>query len=206
MNSAPQKSLAITGVAAAIGASLCCITPVLAMLAGATGIAATFSWIEPVRPWLIGMTILILGFAWYQKLKKPSANAACECANVLKVKKNTFFQSKKFLAIVTVFAAAMVMFPYYAHVFYPSGSKPVIVAESENIRSMEFSIKGMTCQGCAVHVKSEVDKLPGILEADVGYETANALVRFDKSIVTAEEIEAAINSTGYKVVAKHRQL
>jgi len=60
---------AFAGLFSAIVASLCCITPVLALLSGTTGIASTFSWVEPYRPILIGATVLILGFAWYQKLK-----------------------------------------------------------------------------------------------------------------------------------------
>jgi len=34
----------VTGIFAAIGASLCCITPVLAVVAGSAGMASTFSW------------------------------------------------------------------------------------------------------------------------------------------------------------------
>jgi hypothetical protein len=64
-----EKKLIGAGLLAAITASLCCITPVLALIAGTSGIASTFSWIEPFRPYLIGLTILVLGFACYQKLK-----------------------------------------------------------------------------------------------------------------------------------------
>ena len=64
-----------TGLLVAITASLCCITPVLALLAGTSGIAATFSFLEPARPYLIGLTIAVLGFAWYQKLKPVNAEA-----------------------------------------------------------------------------------------------------------------------------------
>ncbi|MEK7254190.1 MAG: heavy metal transporter, partial [Bacteroidota bacterium] len=39
------------GALAAVAASLCCITPVLALLAGTSGLASTFSWLEPARPW-----------------------------------------------------------------------------------------------------------------------------------------------------------
>jgi len=44
-----EKSNKILGVGifTAVAASLCCITPVLALLAGTSGIASTFSWIEP---------------------------------------------------------------------------------------------------------------------------------------------------------------
>lgn len=58
------------GLLTAIASSLCCITPVLALISGTSGIASTFSWLEPFRPYLIGFTILVLGFAWYQKLKQ----------------------------------------------------------------------------------------------------------------------------------------
>src|SRR5258706_11743507 len=93
--------LAGTSVITAIAASLCCITPVLALIAGSGSIASTFSWIEPVRPYLIGLTIAVLGFAWYQKLK-PQPTDDCGCATSEKPK---FLHSKTFLLLVTVFAA-----------------------------------------------------------------------------------------------------
>ena len=43
------------GLLTAIAASLCCITPVLALIAGTSGLASTFSWLEPFRPYFIGM-------------------------------------------------------------------------------------------------------------------------------------------------------
>ena len=74
-----NKKLAGAGLVTAIAASLCCITPVLALIAGTSGIASTFSWLEPFRPYLIGLTVLVLGFAWYQKLK-PQLQEEIECA------------------------------------------------------------------------------------------------------------------------------
>ena len=69
-----ENKLIGAGLLTAIAASLCCITPVLALIAGTSGIASTFSWIEPFRPYLIGLTILVLGFAWYQKLETSKRN------------------------------------------------------------------------------------------------------------------------------------
>ena len=73
-----SKRLLGVGLLSAVGASLCCITPVLALISGTTGFASTFSWLEPFRPYLIGITVLILGFAWYQKLK-PKNKIDCDC-------------------------------------------------------------------------------------------------------------------------------
>ncbi|MCF6243353.1 MAG: hypothetical protein L3J74_18705, partial [Bacteroidales bacterium] len=44
-----SKRLLGAGIISAVAASLCCITPVLAIIAGSSGIAASFSWLEPLR-------------------------------------------------------------------------------------------------------------------------------------------------------------
>ncbi len=59
-----SKAFTGLGIFAAIAASLCCITPLLALLAGASGAASSLSWLEPARPYLIGLAIYYLGFAW----------------------------------------------------------------------------------------------------------------------------------------------
>ncbi|MBI3134738.1 MAG: mercuric transport protein MerTP [Bacteroidetes bacterium] len=183
------------GLLTAIAASLCCITPVLAMIAGTSGLASTFSWLEPFRPYFIGLTILVLGFAWYQKLK-PKNQIDCSCDTEEKPK---FIQSKKFLGIVTAFAVVMLAFPYYSGIFYPKADKRIIVADKSNVQEVEFTISGMTCASCEEHVNHEVNKLTGIISSGVSYENGNAVVEFDNSKTTIDEIEEAINSTGYSV-------
>ena len=113
-----SNTAAYTAIISAIAASICCITPVLALIAGTSGIASTFSWVEPLRPYLIGLTLLVLAFAWYQKLKPKSRQEIdCACEDD---EKPSFLQSKKFLGIVTIFAAVMLTFPYYSGIFYPN--------------------------------------------------------------------------------------
>ena len=185
-----------TGIFSAIAASLCCITPVLALIAGSGSIASSFSWIEPARPYLIGITVAILGFAWYQKLK-PRAKDDCGCAVDEKPK---FFQSKTFLLIVTLFAALMISFPSYAKFFFPKNEKTVIEAEKANIQIVELAIKGMSCEACEAEVNHEIYKLPGILESTVSYKNKNAIVKFDVSKTTVKKITDAINATGYEVI------
>lgn len=189
------------GLLTAFAASLCCITPVLALLAGTSGLASSFSWLEPFRPYLIGLTILVLGFAWYQKLK-PKNEIDCDCETDQKPK---FIQSKKFLGIVTAFAFVMLAFPYYAHVFYPNTEKEVIVEDTSNVQTVKFLINGMTCSGCEEHVNHEVNKLSGIIKSTASYANGNAIVEFDKSKTNLTEIEKAINATGYSVIEKNEK-
>jgi copper chaperone CopZ len=187
-----------TGLLTAITASLCCITPVLALIAGTSVIASTFSWIEPFRPYLIGLTILVLGFSWYQKLK-PQKEIDCECETDEKPK---FIQSRKFLGIVTVFVIVILAFPYYSGIFYPNTEKQIILVDKSDIKTTEFKISGMTCASCEEHVNYEVNKLNGIVNSTVSYENGNAIVEFEKTKTNETEIEKAINSTGYQVTDK----
>ena len=189
-----NNKIAGVGLLTAVAASLCCITPVIALVAGTSGMASTFSWMEPARPYLIGFTILTLGFAWYQKLK-PQKEVDCNCDTE---EKKSFMQSKLFLGIITVFAAIMLTFPYYSHVFYDNNTT-VSAIEEENAQKSEFIIEGMTCASCEEHVTHEILQLDGIGNVDVSYDNGNAIVEFDKSKTNQEEIKEAINSTGYSV-------
>jgi copper chaperone CopZ len=186
------------GLLSAFAASACCITPVLALIAGTSGLASSFSWIEAYRPYLIGLTVLVLGYAWYKKLK-PMSDIGCVCEITEKPK---FLQSKTFLVLVTVFAALMLAFPYYSNVFYPQYKQQIISVEESNIKTIEFSIDGMTCFSCEEHVDYEVMKLNGIINSQTSFEKGNAIIDYDKTQTTEIEIEKAINTTGYTVTNK----
>ena len=194
----PKNNTVVSlGIFSAIAASMCCIAPVLAFLAGASSLATTFSWLEPARPILIGITILILAFAWYQKLR---LTIACDCEDG----KMSFFQTKTFLGIITVIVGGLLTFPYYTEIFYPKAqSEEIVVVKSQNIRHAEFKIEGMTCEGCTAHVNNEVGKLDGIIEAIASYEDGTATVKFDSSKTSVGEITKAIDSTGYKVTKSY---
>jgi copper chaperone CopZ len=184
-NMKTDNKLAGLGLLTAISASLCCITPVLALLAGTSGLASTFFWLDPLRPYLIGLTVLVIGFAWYQKLK-PQKQVDCNCDTT---EKTPFIQTKKFLGIVTIFAGLMLAFPMYASVFFPKTTNQTIVADKSNIQTAEFKINGMTCSGCEEHVNHEVNKLTGIVMTTVSYENRNAIIEFDQTQTNIDEIE-----------------
>ena len=187
------------GVVTSIAASLCCITPVLALIAGTSGLASSFSWLEPARPYLIGVTILVIGFAWYQKLK-PKKEIDCECDEDQKI---SFWQSKKFLAIVTFFATLMLAFPYYSGIFFPSNEMKSINTNNSDIVEAILTIEGMTCAGCEYSVNHAINTQLGIIESDVSYESGKAIVKFDKTKTSVEQLTKAIEKeTGYTVINK----
>ncbi len=188
-----------TTLLSAIAASLCCITPVIALIAGSSSIAANFSWIEPARPYLITLSVVVLAFAWYLKLNSVKTNNNdCNCEVT---KKPSFWQSNAFLGIITVVSGLLIAFPSYAKIFYlkPQQTK-IIAVDKNNIQQVVFNIKGMTCEGCTEHVNNELSKVDGVIEYKTSYKQASSIVKFDNTKTNIPEIEKAINSTGYKVI------
>src|SRR5260370_18486136 len=133
----------IAGLLTACVASLCCITPVLALFSGATGIASTFSWLEPYRPYLIGLTVAVLAFAWYQKLKPGKADIDCACEE----NKPSFWQTKTFLGIVKLLPFFLMPFQKYSNIFYPRAKKRKIkVWIKTTFQNLSIKIKGIKCK------------------------------------------------------------
>lgn len=191
-----QRTLISTGLFSAIAASLCCITPILALVAGTSGAVSSFAWIAPFRPYLVILTIGVLGFAWFPKLKPSTIEVdSCGC----EVEKPKFIQSKTFLGIVTLFAVFMLSLPYLMGSLNQSSNSQVNLIASRNLSKREFQITGMTCESCEQHITHAINKLPGIGKTVVSYKEASAVVEYDSSKVTANQLIAAINATGYKV-------
>lgn len=189
------------GILAALGASLCCITPVLAILAGVSGAAAAFSWLDPFRLFFIALTILILGYAWYQKVKRKKQEPSCNCEN--EPEKKSFFRSKSFLGIITVAALLLLAFPYYSAAFFPdTDQKSATVLSPPDLQQANFEITGMTCEGCENSVEHVLSGRDGVPEAKASYEESMAVVTFNSALISPKLLQEAIEEeTGYTVTS-----
>lgn len=191
-----SKWIGATLVAAFL-ASLCCITPVLAIMAGIGGAASAFSWMEPFRPYLIAASVLVLAFAWYQKIKPMKKDLECACDDEENGK--SFMQSKSFLAIVTVLAALLLSFPYYSKSLFPESNNEEALPQG-NLLEAQLIIEGMTCAGCEQTVTYSLLKEEGVIGASADYEKGTANVKFNPDLITVEKIEKTIESeVGYSV-------
>ena len=196
----PSKSLFGAGLLAALAASLCCITPLLAMVGGLGGAASSFAWLEPYRLYLVALTVGVLAFAWYRQLRP--AHAASDCCAVPTTRST--MQSTGCLSSVTVLAALLLAFPYYGAALYPT-TKPAAPAVAASgtapvWQTKTYRISGMTCEACARHVEQAVQQVPGVQAVAVSYDHATAQVRFNGAQAQAAQVEGAINSTGYHVL------
>lgn len=110
-----ERTSLIASVVAAVGASVCCVGPLVLLMLGVTG-----SWIEsltamePFRPYLIGVTVLFLGLAFRKLYLVPQpCMPGSTCANpaVLKRQRITFW-------IVAILLLGLLAVPWFAPLFY----------------------------------------------------------------------------------------
>lgn len=190
-----QKALISSGIVAAIASSLCCIVPLLVIVAGSTGAVSGFSWLESLRPYLIGFTVLVLGFAWYQKLKPQE-----ECCEN---EKTSFIQSKLFLFFVSLFALGMLALPNYSKMFYSSNSTEISIPEESSTLILE--IQGMTCAACENHITHALGESKGVLKSTVSYEKGTATIIFDAEQTDIKKLSKIIKiKTGYDVLGEKK--
>lgn len=189
-----MKARPSTALITALAASVCCIGPLLAALAGAGSLASSFSWLEPLRPWLVGFTLLVLAFAWYQQLK-PVRDDGCSCVPT----KPSFWKGRTYLGIVTVMALLLLAFPYFSSL---TTTVPSAAAQARtDLTHITIPVQGMTCAGCEEHITSAVSGLAGVGKVTASHAAASTEVWYDPHMATVEEIVATIDSTGYNATA-----
>ena len=69
---------------------------------------------------------------------------------------------------------------------------------SPSERTVVFRVDGMTCGGCAAGVEGSLGDLAGVKEVMVSYEDSRAILTIQEEKVTTEELQTAIEKTGYK--------
>ncbi len=100
--------LGVGALAAAVGASLCCILPILVAVAG-VGSAALGARFEPFRPYFIVLTVGLLAVAFYRAYKPQECAPGETCAVPAGQRRYRIL-----LWIVAALAAALMTFPYYS--------------------------------------------------------------------------------------------
>ncbi len=69
-----------------------------------------------------------------------------------------------------------------------------------NLETIEIAVHGMTCGGCERTVQTAVGNLSGIQSVKASHLDSTAIVTFDKSKATFEEMKTAITDKGYQAL------
>jgi mercuric ion transport protein len=116
-NSNTQKGTGflVAGILSAIGASICCLGPLVLLALGVSGAwIGSLTALEPYRPIFIGLALVFLGLAFYRLyLVRPvcSPNSSCANPRVLKRQRLGFW-------IVVVLVLGLLAAPWFAPLFY----------------------------------------------------------------------------------------
>ena len=102
-------------ICAALGASICCIGPLVLLALGVSGAwISSLTALETYRPFFIGLTLLFLGFAFHRLYLAPrvcTPGSACANPEMLKRQRLAFW-------IVTVVMILLLALPWFAPLFY----------------------------------------------------------------------------------------
>lgn len=89
------KGTLIAGVVAAVGASMCCVAPLILLALGISGAwISTLTALEPLRPVFIGLTLLFLGLSFRNVYLNPQAcvpGTACADSRTVKRQRSMFW-------------------------------------------------------------------------------------------------------------------
>ncbi|MBR5062012.1 MAG: heavy metal translocating P-type ATPase [Prevotella sp.] len=61
-------------------------------------------------------------------------------------------------------------------------------------------VVGMACSSCSAHVEKKLNSLEGVKSASVSLSSRSALVEYDPSIITLQQMKEAINGIGFDLV------
>jgi len=62
-----------------------------------------------------------------------------------------------------------------------------------------FKVQGMTCNHCVMRVAKALKAVPGVQDAKVDLQKAEAIVSYDDTKASPEKFTAAVVEAGYKV-------
>lgn len=193
-----RKTLLLGGsVVAAIGASLCCILPVVAAVSGA-GVLAAGAAFERWRPWLLGVTGVLLagGFLLAYRDHRKACERGSLCATRPMSRWNILA-----LAAVALLVIGLAAFPYYsgtvAQTVIRHGGQTVTAGPAALVTAA-FRIPDMDCPACAVSLSAGFRRLPGVADAKVDYGTRRAVVTYDPAVQSPAALEKVVTEAGFR--------
>jgi cation-transporting ATPase V len=70
-------------------------------------------------------------------------------------------------------------------------------ATTDAVVEVELAVSGMTCGSCSARVEKTLNRQEGVLSANVNLASERATVSYDPSLVSVDDLVAAVGKTGY---------
>jgi mercuric ion binding protein len=68
--------------------------------------------------------------------------------------------------------------------------------------TVSFSVEKMTCASCPIAVRKAMERVDGVREVKVDFDSKTAVVTFDAGMTTAEAIGAASTNVGFPATVR----
>ena len=182
-----------TSLAAAFGASIFCLGPLVLLGLGLGGAwASTLTALEPLRPLLVMLAMAALGYAFYRAYR-PGAGCAADgtCADPRRRRRQ---RTAVWLAAVVILA--LLASPYAIEGLLANASAEqtqAAIAEEQVV----LSIDGMTCASCTFAVRQSLLGVEGVQSVRVSYEPPEAVVHYDPARTSPAVLTEATAEVGY---------
>ena len=72
--------------------------------------------------------------------------------------------------------------------------------KENNMETKTIPVVGMACASCSAHVERKLNSLQGVQSASVSLPGRSALVEYDPSVISLEQMKAEINGIGYDLI------
>ena len=192
-----RKGLTAVGAAlgAAILASACCLLPLTLGVLGFSSLV-TAGLLESARPYLLGVTGVLLCVGFYLSYSRNPGKVRdpeCEVPGAARFK----WMQRSLLWLVSLAALSLAFLPSYADIL-AEGTNPVAGFTVTGGEQLVLRVEGMTCGGCETTVRAALEAIPGVRDASVSHEQAQASVRIDpRAKIPVERLIRAIEEAGY---------
>lgn len=183
-----KKLVGLAAVASAGLASVCCLGPIVVtgLGLGSLGLAAGLT---KYRSIFLAMTGVVLAVAFYLAYRKRSvacADGSCELRSGSRAMKAGVWT-------MAALAAVLATFPSWSGRLISGGS----VAIPAGAQVLSLKVSGMDCAACTVAIKQSVEKVPGVLSADIDFPGGRATVVSDGK-ADPRAVIRAVAAAGYK--------
>lgn len=179
-------------------ASLCCILPMVFAVTGIAGLAAAASF-ERLRPYFLALTVLLLigGIFYAYRDRKKACAPGLVCATQPMSRWNILA-----LGLLALFIMALAAFPYYSGAV----AKAVVPHQRASVAQSHaawatatFLIPDMDCPACATGLQAAFEKLSGVSEAKVDYDSRRATITYEPTKQNLQVFTKVVNDAGYHV-------
>ncbi len=185
-------------IVSAIGASVCCLGPLVLVGLGFSGAwIGNLSVFNRYRPFFMVFTFVFLGFAFYKvyfKSKKERCETVSYCVNPKAERIN-----KIALWSVAILSVGMLVLPGLLGMLSTKDPTSMQVVSTQQA---VFNVEGMTCGGCALTIEKGLKNLDGIKMVRVTFEPSEAIVNYNPDFISIKRIMEAIKNLGYSSILK----